>query len=289
MEQMTFTKVVIDGSCEKGSIIRGIPKWAADRDIARAGCQIKPRTSTFYSHGNSRKNSSFNRRNRISQYSQQQTQNHQQPQGNQAEQSSNQNQRTIGSIHPMVNYSSKPHLGPSHLDLQKRLHLLSPRKMPREKTKESITLKNNNKDLTNKLHQDRPETCSIAWRAKYNPTPRHNMFIICKPILQLKPTSARGLTSKSGGTANQKTFSQSQPAISSTNQNRQTRQLRSMPTMDSIRPPPCTPDLEASTREFNHFVNSLEKGERSGNILKNFVEVRKDTHSIYIQRTNTFG
>ena len=62
MEQLTFTKVVIDGSCEKGSIIKGIPKWAADKDIAREGCAIKPRAvrpgtrqSSFGSRGSKKK------------------------------------------------------------------------------------------------------------------------------------------------------------------------------------------------------------------------------------------
>ena len=130
--------------------------------------------------------------------------------------------------------------------------------------------------------KNRPETCGLPLRSKhYHPAPKHNMFIICKPMIQNDNTQA----------ANRKNFSQSQPAILSTNQRttRESRQLRSMTTIEKIRPPPCTPDLDASKRGFNRLVESLERGEKTSHeILRDFIEVRKDTHNIYIQRTNTF-
>ena len=43
MDYLTFTKVVVDGKRERGSIIKGIPKWAADKDIEKKGSQIVPK------------------------------------------------------------------------------------------------------------------------------------------------------------------------------------------------------------------------------------------------------
>ena len=58
-DHMTFTKVVIDGNCEKGSIIKGIPRWAADKDIAKKGCRIKPRNNNN-NNNNSEANGAVN-------------------------------------------------------------------------------------------------------------------------------------------------------------------------------------------------------------------------------------
>ncbi len=137
------------------------------------------------------------------------------------------------------------------------------------------------KQAPRNLLQPRPDSSRCLNNGgiyQYQP-PRHNLFIICNSATLTKMEHP------------QRKSSQSMYSFPTSHQQSRHALMRSsMPMLESIRPPPCTPDLETSKDDFRQLISCLERGQKTNpEILKNFVQFRKDTHSIYIQRTNTFS